>query len=1545
MKLHKRITATMLLLAIIITIFPSASAHEHTAEAASSCPYNGDMKIIAYLGCRACSGTGIEYKEEGAREGADTLNIGSGVSSYTTPYEDSEGNVWTTYYRCYNCGVCPKDSIIAYKVLEKKNSDIPYNVGERDGNNQGPGKVPKRWCTYCGPILLGNGEAYVKSEASYSVYHIAEEVTKTYTVSVVASPANGGTAGDGGTFEEGTTIDLWYAANEGWTFAGWSGGTVTNDRHTVTKNVTLTARFVKLTEAPKPTTAPVEIVLPQASPTPIPTKIPRPFEIADPIIPPASADPPVINPVANVHEDRCYTGYLHTCTQRNCYRANYSHTASCWGIVSSTTCPDCKGQNNAGFYSTCTACSGSGKAEVSCPSCGGDGKITCSTCNGTGSYKTDCTKCGGDGDCTTCGGDGKVSGSCGGTIKDTISHGFNGTDSNFTCSHCNGTGGTMYPGDCGYCGGSGKGTKTYCLCGGYTISGAYGSDKACTHAYKCGSCGASGYSAGTCTKTVANKKTCGTCSGSGNCTSCSGSGATSKTCSKTESCTGCGGDGALVGQCGTCTGTGQTWAACITCSGSGEEPVYGYLCGDPGGCYISSYTKVCGKENGSYYLNGTKCSPLCHKVVVSLDPLYPKQTLQIGETPNVSAYATFISTEGMHGDFPHQTVSCTMTGFDATRYNTWQTVTLSYGTYSDTAKNAKAKTTTIQVYVAGDVTVTFDAGGGTCSTKSKTVTYGQTYGTLPVATRENYAFYGWILKTTNANGIPVEREVTKDSIVATPTNHTLTAAWISLEQTVHFDPNGGVCDTKSKTVIYGKPYGILPTPTRAGYTFSGWWYGDVIKDAKSLVEGYDNHTLVAGWIPNTYTITFDAGDGTCNTKTMQVQTDSTANNVAAPIPTYAGYTFTGWYTAERDESTGEERGEKVFDATGKWCPGTYWKNGKWSYTGNLTVYAQWTPNTYTVTLHGMGATTLPQTSVEIVYEKLGPKVLKPTRVGYTFDGFYMKPKGSGVKIYNSMGYGMNPWTTPSDGIVYASWIPITYTVEVAKEEIRVTPVTITKSSTVSYDETYTIPSPLEDRAFTVSYDLRKELTGSSTPTVSLTAANTEAELVFSGWQLFQKNGTDYQYLKRYTAGAKVQGLSSEQDAVLTLFPYWSGSSATVILPLPMCKGYRFVGWGDGRNITEEGELFHIEEGEDTTYKPVSEEDVLYAYWEPKTYEVTLVTDTAGVEEGDILQRQTSVIMTFDEVLPKVEPPQSETYIFLGYYDKLDENGAPAAGAKKYYDEKGESTRVWGTADEDVSVLYAYFVSGKLYGFTVYEIEGGAAWEEAKGMHLQYTVSTQSEDVEEKYTLPLRSGGHPFYQNKGGLPAGGSFSFLLKSNGCFGGKDASLTIFPHLLIVTEEGYEEAEVYYEETTPEGVFLRQWCQNEKKMQLWAEVEENEIETVMEWCGTFSLPERLYVAKEGSDVITYQRENGLTFFEDFWLLGQTMMLVFEMKVENEQGDVLYYGKVPETIKNNIWCMEAGTKVRSDNKGVQYEIQGGEVAVIYPGEAVAEDYVIHGIY
>lgn len=146
--------------------------------------------------------------------------------------------------------------------------------------------------------------------------------------------------------------------------------------------------------------------------------------------------------------------------------------------------------------------------------------------------------------------------------------------------------------------------------------------------------------------------------------------------------------------------------------------------------------------------------------------------------------------------------------------------------------------------------------------------------------------------------------------------------------TVTFDANGGSVGTASKQVTVGQTYGTLPTPTRSGYTFMGWYEektsgGSAVTES-TTVSKTGNHTLYAHWTPvsQSSTVTFDLNDdrGVCLQETITV-TEGQAYG-ALPSPARDGYTFEGWYTAAKD-------GTKVTESTTV------------TAKGNHVLYAHW----------------------------------------------------------------------------------------------------------------------------------------------------------------------------------------------------------------------------------------------------------------------------------------------------------------------------------------------------------------------------------------------------------------------------------------------------------------------------------------------------------------------------------------------------------------------------------------------------------------------------
>lgn len=149
------------------------------------------------------------------------------------------------------------------------------------------------------------------------------------------------------------------------------------------------------------------------------------------------------------------------------------------------------------------------------------------------------------------------------------------------------------------------------------------------------------------------------------------------------------------------------------------------------------------------------------------------------------------------------------------------------------------------------------------------------------------------------------------------TTFTLSKKSCTTTKTVRLNANGGKVSPASKVVTCGKTYGTLPTPTRTGYSFDGWYTKetDGTKVTETTTVGANPPTtLYAHWIAKKYLVIFDANGGRINTASGQVKTKtdtvtygSKYNSLPTPTRT-GGYNFDGWYTDQTN-------GTKVTSAT------------------------------------------------------------------------------------------------------------------------------------------------------------------------------------------------------------------------------------------------------------------------------------------------------------------------------------------------------------------------------------------------------------------------------------------------------------------------------------------------------------------------------------------------------------------------------------------------------------------------------------------------------
>lgn len=386
--------------------------------------------------------------------------------------------------------------------------------------------------------------------------------------------------------------------------------------------------------------------------------------------------------------------------------------------------------------------------------------------------------------------------------------------------------------------------------------------------------------------------------------------------------------------------------------------------------------------------------------IVPLTAVWQVETYKVEfkDGTEVKSSNTYTIETGLSG-FP--TIDKTGYIFNGWKYNDELITSIAKGEIGD--RELQADWTTIEYRL------TYDYNDNKTDKKTVTYTYVQSSTKeLEDATRDGYKFLGWKLPNTSSylTKVPVD-ETTKK----TPIEFTAIADWEVTQYPVDFKLNDGTnASISQNNYTYTIEKGItdMPTASRKGYTFVGW-YGNAEGTGEawtSVPAGTGELTLYAKWTPNEYKITYNCQGG------KEVAPSTFIYNVGATLPTSdqmkkANYTFAGW---TREESSTNYMTEVPAN----------------TYAEDLTFYAQWTPKAYTVKFvtEGTAVTELPYVYGTTVSLK------KTYRNGYTFAGWY-----SDKALTKEVGLELSPEKVPS-GIgedntftLYAKWTANTYTIE------------------------------------------------------------------------------------------------------------------------------------------------------------------------------------------------------------------------------------------------------------------------------------------------------------------------------------------------------------------------------------------------------------------------------------------------------------------------------------------------------------------------------------
>jgi len=297
--------------------------------------------------------------------------------------------------------------------------------------------------------------------------------------------------------------------------------------------------------------------------------------------------------------------------------------------------------------------------------------------------------------------------------------------------------------------------------------------------------------------------------------------------------------------------------------------------------------------------------------------------------------------------------------------------------------------------------------------------------------------------------------------------------------------------------------GLAGTSNDAEFTFS----------QSTGKSGDFSGKVIQPWVAG-YTIILDANGGVDSGELEVIY----GNEVGTlPTPKRTGYTFDGWF----DE---EENGNKYTDAT------------KYEKTDDITLYAQWAANKYTITFNANGgAVDSDDEELEVFYDQKVGVLPTPIRTGYTFDGWFDEEENGNKYTFDT------EYEVDDNIILYAQWTANTYTIIFDANGGDVDP----ESQSATFNSVIgTLPTPIR--------------TGYS----------------FEGWVDNMAGGTKYADSTKYEIDDDIV-LHAEWEAnTYTIFFDNNGDTTGIesievtydrevgTLPIPILSGYSFIGWFD-----------------------------------------------------------------------------------------------------------------------------------------------------------------------------------------------------------------------------------------------------------------------------------------------------------------------------------------------------------------------------------------------
>ncbi len=390
-----------------------------------------------------------------------------------------------------------------------------------------------------------------------------------------------------------------------------------------------------------------------------------------------------------------------------------------------------------------------------------------------------------------------------------------------------------------------------------------------------------------------------------------------------------------------------------------------------------------------------------------------------------------------------------------------------------------------------------------------------------------------------------------------------------------------ITKVSTKSVTYASTYGTLPTPTKPGFTFAGWYTavsGGTQVTSSTTVSTTSNHKLYARWTKATYTLNANANGGSIPTTSgwtidsgsatasKSVTYDNTYGTL--PTPTRTGYDFTNWKNIRDYGNASLSAGtatHKYFRAYEKVKPGVTYK-----VTMTSAQITSGSATQFTTLIYDFTSTTTLSSSVNSFGSDISYKITCPSTADRTHDialiiyaGIAGSTTGnevtySGVKINSTVINSSYNFTsssyvrTPRNHDLVAAWTAKTITIQYNKNTTDTVSSMPSSSTTYTYSESGTT-NLASNTPTRTGYTFLGWSTSSSATSASYAAG--------ASWSRsnLPNSGTTYT-LYAVWQGNLVVTFNANGGSVSPSTKYVAYGGTYGTLPTPTRSGKTFTGW-------------------------------------------------------------------------------------------------------------------------------------------------------------------------------------------------------------------------------------------------------------------------------------------------------------------------------------------------------------------------------------------------